>query len=112
MLNPGQLFQCRATRTQGDEEDIAAQIGAKDGEQFGSRHLAVAHDLDGRSGANAEAGIVAEEIAHADHQQYQRDDCHDHYRGSSDSAHAAGGNEPAPHRNASAGAQKSLFFAV
>ncbi len=69
MFHPGQLFQCRAALAKRDEEDIAAQVGSENGEQLGSGHLAVAHDLDGGRGGDAEAGIVTEKVTYGDRQQ-------------------------------------------
>ena len=81
MLHPGQLFQGRAALTQGNEEDIAAQVGSEDGEELGSRHLAVAHDLDGGRSGDAEAGIVTEEVTYGDREQNQPGEREDHDRG-------------------------------
>ena len=55
-------------------EDIAAQVGSEHGEQLGARHLAVAHDLNGGRGGNAEAGIVTEKVTYQDRQKEQAAD--------------------------------------
>ncbi len=99
MLHPRQLFQGRPARTQGDEEDIAAQVGSENGEELGARYLAVAHDLDGRRGGNAEAGIVTEKVAYTDRQQQQYADREDDCCRGANTTSTAGGDKPATNRN-------------
>ena len=112
VFHPGQLFQCRAPLAKRDVEDIAAQVRSEHGEQLGSRHLAVAHDLDGGRGNNTEAGIVTEKVTYQDGQKEQaaqRDDCC-HCR--EDAARSGGRNETAPDWDASPCAQKCVVLSV
>ena len=90
MLYPRQLFQGFAALAQGDEEDIAAQVGSENGEELGSSHLAVAHDLNGGRGGDAESGIVTEKVTNADGQQNQTAEREDRSRGDGDATSAGG----------------------
>ena len=111
VLHPGQLLQSRAALAQGDEEDVAAQVGSKNGEEFGPRHLAVAHDLDGGGGGDAEAGIVAEEVTYADGQQHQPSQGEDQQPAAAAMRPARlVGNETAANGDAAPGTQKPIFF--
>jgi hypothetical protein len=69
VLHPGELFERGAALAQGDIKDVAAQIRSEDGEQLRPRDLAVAHDLYGGGGGDAEARIVTEEVTYADGEQ-------------------------------------------
>src|ERR1700722_16641003 len=112
MLHPGQLLQRRAALGQRDEEDVAAQVRSENGEKLGSCDLAVAHDLDGRRGGNAEAGIVAEKVTYTNRQQHQPTDRDDQARCRSNATPKTRRDEPAANRDATTGAQKGIFFAV
>ncbi len=66
--NPGQLFKLRLTASQGDEEDVAAEIGGEDGEQLRPGEAALlgvgcAGDLDGGGRDDAEVGVGFEKVA-------------------------------------------------
>ena len=71
VFHPRQLLQSCTALAQGDEEDVAAQVGSEDGEELGPRHLGVAHELDGGGGGNAETGILSKEVTDEDGQPNQ-----------------------------------------
>ena len=95
-----------------DEEEVASDVGAEDGEEIGAAQLAVAEGLDGGGGIDAEAGIVIEEAARGD--EKSGDDAERGQEGSGESQLAPagtspGGKEAATDGNAAAGAEEGLF---
>src|SRR6202789_959113 len=112
MLHPGERRQGRAALTQGDKENIAPQVRSENGEELGTRDLAVAHDLDGGRGGNAEAGIVTEEVTYGDREQNQSGDRHDHGNGGDDTSDAGRRGKTAANRHTTPGTQESVFLVV
>ena len=115
LADPGDLLEGEAALREGDEEEVASDVGAEDGEEVGAAELAVAEGLDGGGGIDAEAGIVIEEAARGD--EKSGDDAERGQEGSGESQLAPagtspGGKEAATDGNAAACAEEGLFGSV
>ena len=104
-----------AALREGHEEEVAADVGAEDGEEVGAAELAVAEGLDGGGGFDAEARVVIEEAARGDEQS--DDDAERGQGGSGEepagpSGFGPGGKEAATDGNAAACAEEGLSAVV